>query len=166
VLAIPLRQNPLKFFSRPLNYTLRMLKPTDRMSQTEPVKTLGGPDMFAEITTMTEPEDFNDRAEGREFRNRSRLAALVGSSVVEPKRVRGLMATRALLTCLHLVRNPQITQIYTTRGAGDSVKPGVERSGTPGLLMQKSMQSPRSGRQRFQVAKLWTILNNVLDQHV
>jgi len=34
-----------------------------------------------------------------------------------------------------------------TRGAGDSVKPGVERSGTPGPAIPKHFQSPRSGRQ-------------------
>jgi hypothetical protein len=32
--------------------------------------------------------------------------------------------------------------------AGDSVKPGVERSGTPGPHAKKT-QSPRSGRQRM-----------------
>jgi hypothetical protein len=36
---------------------------------------------------------------------------------------------------------------FSTRAAGGSVKPGVERSGTPGTLIEK--QSPRSGRQRL-----------------
>ncbi len=41
--------------------------------------------------------------------------------------------------------------ICKARGAGDSVKPGVERSATPEPTIQKHLQSPRSGRQRLGV---------------
>src|SRR5687767_15724345 len=51
-------------------------------------------------------------------------------------------------------RNPRISHAKTfakPAERGDSVKPGVERSGTPGPAMQEHLQSPRSGRQR----KVW-----------
>src|SRR5687767_2564354 len=48
-------------------------------------------------------------------------------------------------------RNPRISHAKTfakPAERGDRVKPGVERSGTPGPAMQEHLQSPRSGRQR------------------
>jgi hypothetical protein len=38
-------------------------------------------------------------------------------------------------------------RLSSTREAGASIKPGVERSGTPGTAVEK-IRSPRSGRQR------------------
>src|SRR5687767_2191332 len=63
-------------------------------------------------------------------------------------------------------RNPRISHAKTfakPAERGDSVKPGVERSGTPGPAMQKHLQSPRSGRQRWGSADLLTISNNAVN---
>ena len=46
----------------------------------------------------------------------------------------------------------------STRGAGDSIKPGVERSVTPGTRHQTSYQARESGRQRRKSRQTFVVL--------